>query len=65
MREDMTHSNADHNQAAPNRGGTTDMGSDNALRGATGGSTRSGQSSGIRTKRSVTGSDYDGQVAED
>jgi hypothetical protein len=64
VREDMTSSNADHSNAAPNRGGTTDMGSDNQLRGATGASTRSNRGSGISTKRNVTGSDYDGQVSE-
>lgn len=65
IREDMTGANSDHNNMTPNRGGTTDMGSDNALRGATGGSTRTNRGSGITTKRNVTGSDYDGQVAED
>ena len=64
IREDVTHSNSDHSNAAPNRGGTTDMGSDNQLRGATGNSSRSNRGSGISTKRNVTGSDYDGQVSE-
>lgn len=54
--------NSDHQNASSNRGGTTDMGSE-ALRDATGVS--GGQhGSGISTKRSVTGSDYDGQVSE-
>jgi hypothetical protein len=64
VREDMTSSNADHSNAAPNRGGTTDMGSDNQLRGASGANTRSNRGAGITTKRNVTGSDYDGQVSE-
>ena len=64
MREDMTSSNSDHQNASANRGGTTDMGSDNALRGATGASSRSNRGSGVSTKRNVTGSDYDGQVSE-
>ena len=64
VREDMTQSNSDHSQASPNRGSTTDMGADNALRGATGANSRSDRSSGIGTKRNVTGSDYDGQVTE-
>lgn len=64
IREDVTRSNSDHSNAAPNRGGTTDMGSDNQLRGATGASSRSNRGSGISTKRNVTGSDYDGQVSE-
>ncbi|HWJ03109.1 MAG TPA: hypothetical protein VNU93_05475 [Verrucomicrobiae bacterium] len=64
MREDATSSNADHQNIAPNRGGTTDMGSDNQQRGATGASTRGAKGSGITTKRTVTGSDYDGQVSE-
>ncbi|GAB4092997.1 hypothetical protein [Flaviaesturariibacter terrae] len=38
-----------------NRGGTTDL-------GTTGNATRRGDS-GISTKRTVTGSDYDGQVS--
>ena len=60
---DMTSSNSDHQNASANRGGTTDMGS-NALRGATGNTSRANKGSGITTKRSVTGSDYDGQVSE-
>jgi hypothetical protein len=64
VREDVTRSNSDHSNASPNRGGTTDMGADNALRGATGASSRSKGDSGITTKRNVTGSDYDGQVSE-
>ena len=64
VREDMTGSNSDHNKASPNRGSTTDMGADNALRDAAGTSRRSKGDSGIHTKRNVTGSDYDGQVLE-
>ncbi|ANE52185.1 hypothetical protein [Flavisolibacter tropicus] len=60
---DLTSSNSDHQNASANRGGTTDMGS-NALRHATGNTTRANKGSGITTKRSVTGSDYDGQVSE-
>lgn len=54
--------NSDQN-ASSNRGGTTDMGSE-ALQNATGVSGRGQHGSGITTKRSVTGSDYDGQVSE-
>lgn len=61
---DITSANSDHQNISQNRGGTTDMGSDNQLRGATGNSTRDNRGSGISTKRSVTGSDYDGQVSE-
>lgn len=60
---DLTSSNSDHQNASANRGGTTDMGS-NALRSATGNTTRANKGSGITTKRSVTGSDYDGQISE-
>ena len=46
--------------ASGSRGGTTDMGHERATTG-----TRQigRKASGIKTKRSVTGSDYDGQVA--
>ncbi len=46
--------------ASGSRGGTTEMGHERATTG-----TRQigRKASGIRTKRSVTGSDYDGQVA--
>lgn len=60
---DLTSSNSDHQNASANRGSTTDMGS-NALRSATGNTSRANKGSGITTKRSVTGSDYDGQVSE-
>jgi hypothetical protein len=56
-------SNSDHQNASPSRGGTTDM-DHNALRGATGNSSRGNQGSGIGTKTGVTGSDYDGQVTD-
>ncbi len=56
-------SNSDHQVASPSRGGTTDMGNE-ALRNATGVTGRGNRGSGITTKRSVTGSDYDGQVSE-
>lgn len=61
---DMTSANSDHQNASANRGGTTDMGADNTLRSATGNTSRANKGSGITTKRSVTGSDYDGQVSE-
>jgi hypothetical protein len=61
--EDMTSANSDHQNIAPNRGGRTDMGSEQ-LRSATGNSVRGNKGSGITTKRSITGSDYDGQVSE-
>lgn len=61
---DITSANNDHQNAASNRGGTTDMGADNTLRHATGNTTRANRGSGITIKRSVTGSDYDGQVSE-
>jgi hypothetical protein len=48
------------NNASSNRGGTTDMDGD-AL--TTGRPNRSERGSGMTTKRGVTGSDYDGQVA--
>lgn len=61
---DPTRANSDHQNISQNRGGTTDMGSENQLRSATGASTRANRGSGITTKRSVTGSDYDGQNSE-
>ena len=60
-REDLTDANSDHQNIAPNRGGRADMGSEQ-VRPASGGS--SAGRSGITTKKSVTGSDYDGQVSE-
>ena len=54
-------SNSDQQNASANRGGTSDMDSE-----ALGNSSRSAnRGSGISTKRSVTGSDYDGQVSQD
>lgn len=65
IREDVTRSNADHNNASSTRGGTTDMNNDDTLRSSRSGlSTSRRASSGITTKRNVTGSDYDGQVSE-
>lgn len=61
--EDLTAANSDHNNASATRGGTTDMGSE-AFRDATGTSRGSSAGSGANTKKSVTGSDYDGQVSE-
>ena len=61
--EDMTSANNDHQNIAPNRGGRTDMGSEQ-LRSATGNTSRGNRGSGITTKKSITGSDYDGQVSE-
>jgi hypothetical protein len=60
---DTTSANSDHQNVSQNRGGTTDMGSDNQLRGATGASTRANRGSGMSPKSGVTGSDYDGQVS--
>jgi hypothetical protein len=60
---DIGQSNSDHQNTSSSRGGKTDMGSE-SLRGATGNSVRGNRGSGITTKRSVTGSDYDGQVSE-
>lgn len=59
--EELTSSNRDHQNASANRGGTTDMGSEAMVNRSNPGS---GRGSGITTKRSVTGSDYDGQVSE-
>jgi hypothetical protein len=65
VREDVTRRNADHSNASPSRGGTTDMNNDDTLRSSRSGMTTGGHaSSGITTKRNVTGSDYDGQVSE-
>jgi hypothetical protein len=53
-------SGIEQQNASGSRGGTADMGHERA----TTGTRKTGRSaSGIRTKRSVTGSDYDGQVA--
>jgi len=60
---DVTGANSDHQNVSQNRGGTTDMGSGNQLRGATGASTRANRGSGMSPKTGVTGSDYDGQVS--
>lgn len=53
-------SGIEQQSASGSRGGTADMGEERATTG-----TRKieRKASGIRTKRSVTGSDYDGQVA--
>jgi len=59
--EDQTAANSDHQNIAPNRGGTTDMGSEQLSRA---GGARGSAGSSATTKRSVTGSDYDGQVSE-
>lgn len=58
--DNMMH---EHQNASANRGGTTDM-DDEALRGASGNTSRANSGSGITTKKNVTGSDYDGQVSE-
>ena len=50
----------EHENASANRGGTTDMDED-ALTISRG--NRTSRGSGMSTKRSVTGSDYDGQVS--
>ncbi|HEY0751888.1 MAG TPA: hypothetical protein VGD26_12075 [Chitinophagaceae bacterium] len=60
--EDFTTSNSDHQNISSNRGGTTDMGNE-ASRSATGNTSRTG--SGLKPKKSVTGSDYDGQLSEE
>ena len=60
---DATSANSDHQNISKNRGGTTDMGSDNQLRDAAGNSSRSNWGSGMSPKSGVTGSDYDGQVS--
>lgn len=46
--------------ASANQGGTTDMDNEALIAGRTSATERG---SGISTKRNVTGSDYDGQVA--
>ena len=51
---------SEHENASANRGGTSDMGED-AL--TTGRPNRPQRGSGISTKKSVTGSDYDGQLS--
>jgi len=53
-------SNSDHNNASAVPGGTTDL-DHNAARTT---HTRPGSGSGLRSKSSVTGSDLDGQVAD-
>lgn len=58
---DTTRTNSDHQNTAPSSGGRADMGNEQ-IRSASGGSTTGG--SGIATKKSITGSDYDGQVSE-
>ncbi len=55
--------NSDHQNASATRGGTTDM-DHHGTHGASGNSSRSSHSSGVTTKNSVTGSDFDGQVAD-
>jgi hypothetical protein len=60
---DTTSANSDHQNVSQNRGGTTDMGSDNQLRGAAGNTSRSNWGSGMSPKSGVTGSDFDGQVS--
>ena len=64
--EDLSNENTmnEHQNASANRGGTTDM-DDERTRGAAGNTSNAHRGSGIRTKRTVTGSDYDGQVAEE
>jgi len=60
---DTTSANSDHQNISQNRGGTTDMGSENQLHSATGNTSRSNRGSGMSPKSGVTGSDYDGQVS--
>ena len=60
---DTMSANSDHQNVSQNRGGTTDMGSENQLHEATGSSTRANRGSGMSPKTGVTGSDYDGQVS--
>ena len=49
-----------HQNASANQGGTTDMDNEALIAGRTNATERG---SGISTKRNVTGSDFDGQVA--
>jgi hypothetical protein len=55
--------NSDHQNASATRGGTTDM-DHHGLHGGSGNTSRATHGSGISTKRTVTGSDFDGQVAD-
>ena len=56
-------SNSDHQDASATRGGTTDM-DHRSERNAAGSSKRANRGSGVTTKRTITGSDYDGQVTD-
>lgn len=60
--EEFNTSNSDHQNVSSNRGGISDMGNE-ASRSATGNTNRTG--SGLKPKKSVTGSDYDGQISEE
>lgn len=51
---------SEHQEAAPSRGGISDMGTDALTSGRP---NRVERGSGISTKDSVTGSDYDGQLS--
>jgi hypothetical protein len=51
---------AEHENASPNRGGTTDMDNETLISGR---SSKTERGSGLSTKKSVTGSDYDGQLS--
>ncbi|HVF81493.1 MAG TPA: hypothetical protein VM884_06150 [Flavisolibacter sp.] len=57
--EELSQTGGSQNASA-NQGGTTDMDNESLVAGRTSATERG---SGISTKRNVTGSDYDGQVA--
>jgi hypothetical protein len=56
-------SNSDFQDASASRGGTTDM-DHRSHRGATGETHNNSAGSGMASKTSVTGSDFDGQVVD-
>lgn len=55
-------SNSDHNNASASDGGTTDMDDRSGSNASTTGG-RTGAGSGLHTKTTVTGSDFDGQAS--
>lgn len=54
---------ANQQNTSASRGGTTDM-DQSSIRDAAGNAERTPSGSGMHTKTSVTGSDFDGQVSE-
>ncbi len=58
----LSSTDKDQQTSSANRNGTSDM--HNEPLGSSWSDSRSGTGSGITTKQSVSGSDYDGQVSE-